>query len=260
MLTLHRLQYAETWAGNERAASLAELPGFVTWVHSVPAGQGEAGGDVHYLSVCQSGVVSRVALADVSGHGHAVVSVSATLRELMQQHLSALDQTELMRDLNRAVQLETGDTHHATMVAVGFHGRRGLLVLTNAGHPPPLWYHAKRDDWTWLERQPRARGGAVMGAPLGLLPDISYARKVVKPRVGDLIVLYTDGVSEAENQAGEELGREGLMALARTLDVRSAEAFGLQLAEAVRAFRGGAVPRDDETIIVMQRVSTSDGT
>ena len=256
MSTVHRLQWAETWAGNERASSIAELPGLVAWVHCVPSGLGEAGGDVHYLSVCESGVVSRVALADVSGHGHAVVSVSAKLRQLMQQHLGALDQTELMRDLNQAVQLETGDTHHATMVAVGFHGRRGLLVLTNAGHPPPLWYRAKRNEWVWLERPKPAQRGAVVGVPLGLLPDISYDRKVVKPLAGDLVVLYSDGVSEAENQDGEELGREGLMALARTLDARSAEAFGLQLAEAVHAFRGGTAPRDDETIIVMQRVST----
>jgi len=184
------------------------------------------------------------------------VSVSAKLRGLIQQHLSALDQTELMRDLNQAVQLETGDTHYATMIAVGFHGRRGLLVLTNAGHPSPLWYRAKRDEWAWLERQQRVQRGAAVSAPLGLLPDISYDRMVVKPRPGDLIVLYTDGVSEAENQVGEELGREGLLALARTLDSRSAEAFGLQLAEAVHAFRGGTAPQDDETIIVMQTVST----
>ena len=50
---------------------------------------------------------------------------------------------------------------------------------------------------------------------------------------------------------------DGLMALARQLDSRSAEAFGTQLAEAVREFRGGTAPQDDETIIVMQRVSTT---
>ena len=257
MPAVHRLKCAETWAGNEAITSLAELPGLVAWVHAVPAGPGEAGGDVHYVSVCPSCVVSRVALADVSGHGHAVVSVSTKLRELMQQHLSALEQTGLMRDLNQAVQRELDNTHYATMVAVGFHGRRGLLVLTNAGHPPPFWYRAKRDEWGWLERPQPVQRAAVMGIPLGLLPDISYDRKIVKPDAGDLVVLYTDGVSDATNQHGEELGRDGLMALARQLDSRSAEAFGTALAEAVREFRGGTAPQDDETIIVMQRVSTT---
>ena len=176
----------------------------------------------------------------------------------MQQHLTALEQTGLMRDLNQAVQLELDSAHYATMVAVGFHGRRGLLVLTNAGHPPPFWYRAKRDEWAWFERKQPVPRAVPAGTPLGLLPDISYDRMIVKPNVGDLVVLYTDGVSEAINQDGEELGRDGLMALGRRLDSRSAEAFGAQLAEAVREFRGGAVPQDDETIIVMQRVPTTD--
>ena len=172
----------------------------------------------------------------------------------MQQYLTALEQTGLMRDLNQAVQLGLDSAHYATMVAVGFHGRRGLLVLTNAGHPPPFWYRAKRDEWAWLERPQSVQRAAVAGTPLGLLPDISYDRKIVKPLVDDLVVLYSDGVSEATNQHGEELGRDGLIALARRLDARSAEAFGTQLVEAVREFRGGTVSQDDETIIVMQRV------
>ena len=254
---VHHLKCAETWAGNQRVASLVELPGLAAWVHSAPAGAGDAGGDVHYVSVCPSCIVSRVALADVSGHGHAVVSVSTKLRELMGQHLTALEQTGLMRDLNQAVQEELDSAHYATMVAVGFHGRRGLLVLTNAGHPPPFWYRAKRDEWAWLERKQTAQRATAAGTPLGLLPDISYDRMIVKPQAGDLVVLYTDGVSEATNRVGEELGRDGLMALARELDSRSPETFGTQLAEAVREFRAGTVPQDDETVIVLQTVSTT---
>ena len=45
-----------------------------------------------------------------------------------------------MRDLSRAVQEGLDGVHYATMVAVGWHGPRRLLVLTNAGHPPPCWY------------------------------------------------------------------------------------------------------------------------
>ena len=258
MPPVHRLKRTETWAGNERIASLVEVPGLAAWVHSVPAGSGAAGGDVHYVSVCPSGIVSRVALADVSGHGHAVASVSAKLRELMGQNLTALEQTGLMRDLNQAVQQELDSTHYATMVAVGFHGRRGLLVVTNAGHPPPFWYRAKRREWAWFERQEPTQRATVVGTPLGLLPDISYDRMIVKPTAGDLVVLNTDGVSEATNQDGEELGRDGLMALARALDLGSAEAFGTQLVEALHDFRGGTIPQDDETLIVMETVGLTD--
>ena len=206
---------------------------------------------MHYVSVCPSCIVSRIALADVSGHGGAVASVSAKLRELMQKYLAALEQASLMRDLNEAVIGELNGVHYATMVAAGFHAHRGLLVMTNAGHPPAFWYRAKRDEWAWFEPHP---GEGIRGTPLGLLPEASYNRMTVKTDPGDLIVLYSDGVSEATDSGGLELGRDGLMALARAADPSSAETFGEQLVAAVGQFRGGGVPEDDETIIVLQRV------
>lgn len=250
----HRLKCAETWAGNQGTSSAADLPGLRVWVHSRPFGSNEAGGDVHYVSVCPSCIVSRIALADVSGHGRAVVALGARLRELMQKYLTALEQRSLMRDLNEAARVELDAVHYATMVAVGFHRRRGLLVMTNAGHPPAFWYRAKRGEWGWFERRAQSRPG-VRGTPLGLLADASYDRMIVKPEPDDLVVLYSDGVSEATNPAGTELGRDDLMTLARTLDPSSPETFGTELVEAVTAFRGGQVPEDDETIIVLQRTS-----
>ncbi len=251
-----RLECAETWAGNEGTTSLVELPGLAAWVHSIPAGAEDAGGDVHYVSVCPSCIVSRVALADVSGHGHAVVALSGKLRTLMEKYLTALDATGLMRDLNAAVQTELDGVHYATMVAAGFHGRRGLLVLSNAGHPPPFWHRTTRDEWAWVDEDSERPG--ISGTPLGLLPDASYSRTVVKPEPGDLIVLYSDGVSEARDPSGEELGRDRLMEIARDLDCSNAERFGMQFAQAVRLFRGGVAPDDDETIIVLERRSTGD--
>lgn len=104
-----RLACAETWTGNNRTASLVELPGVTAWVHSVPVGPEQAGGDVHYVSVCPSCIVSRVALADVSGHGPAVAVFGEKLRDLMQRYLRDLEQVALMRDLNQAVREELGD-------------------------------------------------------------------------------------------------------------------------------------------------------
>ena len=250
----HRLKCAETWAGNEGTSSVADLPGLRVWIHSTPFGSGTTGGDVHYVSVCPSCIVSRIALADVSGHGGAVAALGAKLRDVMQKYLAALEQASLMRDLNEAVMVELDGVHYATMVAVGFHGRRGLLVMTNAGHPPAFWYRARRDEWAWFEPQHTEEGLGVRGTPLGLLPKVSYDRMIVKPDPGDLIVLYSDGISEATNPAGKELGRDDLLALARTLSPVSAETFGVQLVEAVSDFRGGRVPEDDETVIVLQRL------
>jgi sigma-B regulation protein RsbU (phosphoserine phosphatase) len=224
------------------------------WVHSVPAGSGRAGGDVHYLSVCSNCIVSRIALADVSGHGEGVAVLAETLRSLMQRYLLELEQVGLMRDLNQAVQEGLDGVHYATMVAAGWHGRRGLLVVTNAGHPPPCRYRAARDEWSWLEPRRTRAGARPAGVPLGLLADIGYDRTVVKLQRGDLVLMYTDGVSEAANPAGDELGRDGLMNIAHGLDTTSADAVGNGLITALRAFRAGVEPADDETLIVLERL------
>jgi sigma-B regulation protein RsbU (phosphoserine phosphatase) len=248
-----QLACAETWASNARTASVVEVPGLTAWVHSVPAGPDDAGGDVHYVSLCPSCIVSRIALADVSGHGRAVAALADKLRILMDRYLRALEQAELMRDLNQAVRQELDNVHYATMVAVGWHSRRGLLLMTNAGHPPPLWYRAARQEWSWLETHRASERERPAGVPLGLLPDVDYDHAVIKPHSGDLMLLYSDGVSEATNPDGEELGRDRLMTIAGGLDVSSAEAFGTELVSALRTFRGGAEPQDDETIIVLRR-------
>lgn len=247
-----RLDCGETWSSNRLASSPVLLPGLEAWVLAVPSGRAEAGGDIHYLSACPRCEVCRVALADVSGHGDQVAVLGEKLRQLMLEYLSALQQLGLMRDLNRAARSALGSVHYATLVAMGWHAQRALLVVTNAGHPPPMWYQAARGEWSWLQVDRAREKGTVAAVPLGLLEDVQYEKQVVKLQPGDLVVLYSDGLSEATNQAGEELGRDGLMDLARGLDSHSAAAFGDQLAAAVSLFRQDVEPADDQTLIVLR--------
>jgi sigma-B regulation protein RsbU (phosphoserine phosphatase) len=226
------------------------LPGLEVWVQSLPAGDTGAGGDVHYLSNCPHCIVSRIALADVSGHGEQVSAFADALRHLMVKYLTALDQEGLMRDLNRASRRALGSSHYATMLAMGWHSRRGLLVFTNAGHPPPMLFRAGEKRWTWLEIDRNSAKPA--GVPLGLFDDIQYFRRVIKLEPDDLVVLYSDGASEALDHAGIELGRDGLMSLAEAASVHSAATFGASLSAALRAFRGSDFLTDDQTVIVLR--------
>ena len=228
----------------------------LAWVHSTPANSNKVGGDVHYVSVCPGCVVSRVALADVSGHGKAVSTLAGELRQLMQRYLPELEHSGLMRDLNQAVREGLDGVHYATMVADGWHNERNSLLLANAGHPIPCVFKNKRKEWTWLEINPEPRRQWPVGVPLGLFACADYDRTAVKLQAGDLVLLYSDGVTESTNPAGDELGPDGLMNLVRQLDCGSAEGLGIQLTSALRRFRGGAEAADDETIIVLERVST----
>ena len=245
-----RLNCGETWSGSGVTAGVMMLPGLEVWVQSVPVGTAHAGGDVHYFSNCPQCLVSRIALADVSGHGDQVVAFADALRHLMVKHLTALDQEGLMRDLNQVARRALGSFHYATMLALGWHSRRGLLVITNAGHPPPMWYRASRGSWTWLDIDRSSVKPA--DVPLGLLENIQYLRRVIKLQSDDLVVLYSDGASEATDAAGTELGREGLMSLARTSAVQSAATFGTAFAQSLLSFRGDAAALDDQTVIVLR--------
>src|SRR5262245_64905032 len=95
--TPRRLECAEIWSGNQETTSLAELPGLTAWVYSVSVGSDHAGGDVHYVSVCPRCIVSRIALADVSGQGKAVTRLGGKLFELMQMYLCDQDHIYLIR-------------------------------------------------------------------------------------------------------------------------------------------------------------------
>ena len=206
--------------------------------------------------MCPECNISRIALADVSGHGQAVAIFGVKLRELMEKHLHFVEQVALMRDLNQAVRENLAEGHYATMVAFGSDKRRHRMVLTNAGHPPALFYHVSRAEWSWLEPQGVSEREHPMGLPFGLLANVTYTESVLDAQSGDLIVLYSDGVSEANSPAGNELGRDGLIKMVRGLDTSSAEEFGAQLVSALNSYRGGEEPEDDQTIIVIKK---SDG-
>jgi sigma-B regulation protein RsbU (phosphoserine phosphatase) len=242
----------EVWGGNRKVAHPVELPDLAGWVYSTPLEPATGGGDVHYLSVCDQDVLSRVALADVMGHGQAVSSVAEELRGLMHKHINTLDQSDFMREINQAFQKGLTDVKFATVVVLGYWRITGQLVFTNAGHVPPLWYHAAEKKWDLLEDNTSHAESQVTGLPLGLIPGTDYHQTAVPLAPDDFLVLYTDGFPEAENEAGQQLGQEGLLELARSLPLDSPAATGQALLAAVQGFRKDAPARDDETLVVLK--------
>jgi sigma-B regulation protein RsbU (phosphoserine phosphatase) len=250
-----RLACFELWGGNSKAAHPIELPGLQGWIYCAPFGHAARGGDVHYMSVCSKGQVSRIALADVAGHGEFASSMAERLRRTLQHHTDNWDQSALMRELNEAFKRDASGLQLATAVVLGFYAGTGDLLFTNAGHPPLLWHHAKTGVWDWLEDQtPYSK--KVTDLPLGLISGTSYAQTAIDFNPGDTLLLYTDGITESRNERGEELGHEGLLALVRGMIISPTEgpvAFGPALAAAVKMFQGSGPRRDDETLVLIQR-------
>ena len=250
---LPRLSCLEIRGGNERVAYPIEMPGLTAWVSCQPLIPATRGGDLHYLSVCSQGYVSRIALADVAGHGELVSSIADRLRDVLRRHSDAWDQSEVVRELNDAFLSGAAGLEYATALVLSHYSESGELLFTNAGHLPPLWYHAAGHEWTFMtEASPYTK--EIADLPIGLIPGTPYSQTAVQLELGDMVVLYTDGITESNDASGREMTKDGLLELARNASAASPRATGEALFAAVENFRGAVAAADDETILVIQRV------
>ena len=242
----------EVWGGNRKVEREVELPGLAGWVYSKPLEASTGGGDVHYFSVCSGGLISRVAVADVSGHGPGVSPVAETLRTLMRRHIDTWDQSDFMRDLDRSFREDREGSEYATAAMLGFFRKENQLVFTNAGHPLPLRYRAGENSWELLMEDEAV--APLSDLPLGLIRGTTYRQTVVDLSFDDTVVLYTDAIVEIENVRGEQLRSAGLLELAKELPTDAPATLGRALVEDVHHFGAGQARRDDETVVVIQRL------
>jgi phosphoserine phosphatase RsbU/P len=249
---VHRLACLELRGGNQAAAYSAELPGLSGWVSCLPLRPSPRGGDLYYLSACSRGVIARVAIADVAGHGEAVSAAAVRLHDALRQYVDHWDQSELIRDLNDSFLKGAHRSQFATAFLASFYSGSGELLFTNAGHLPPLWYRTATREWSLL-RDSTPLSKDIVDLPLGLIAGTSYSQTAVQLEPGDLLLLYTDGISESYDESGAQLGLGRLLSIARSLPINSAEAAGKGLLAAVARFRGSAPVADDETIVALQR-------
>lgn len=247
----YRLACLELHGGNRAAAYSAELPGLAGWVSCRPLGAA-GGGDLYYLSACSKGVIARVALADVAGHGEIVSSAAVRLHDALREHVDHWDQSMLIRRLNESILQGAPHSRFATAFLASFYCESGEMLFTNAGHQPPLWYRVATGEWSLLlDSTPHSK--EIADLPLGMIAGTAYSQTAVQLEVGDLLLLYTDGLNEAYDESGEQLGLERLLSIARGLPVESAAAAGRALLAAVERFRGSVPPADDETVVALER-------
>ena len=266
----HTLACMEVWGTNRNVIRTVELPDLTAWVYSKPA-DGDVGGDVHYLSVCGQAVLSRVVLADVSGHGAQVSGSAQLLQALMREHINTWDQTEFVRGLNKSFRGCVTRGKYATAVILGILRGTGETAFTSAGHLPPLWYRSNSKRWEWMDERSECKPDraqpvkddeackgdcGVDGLPVGLIQGTTYRQTFVQVQPEDILVLYTDGITEAQDGFGDMLGRDRLMTWARMAPTDSPSSTGQFLLDRLSEFRKDNFT-DDETIIAIQRGNLS---
>ena len=208
---------------------------------NLPARQ--VGGDYYDLLALPDGRVELV-VGDVSGKGIPAALMVSTLHSALRL---LLDQAgfgpSLLEQLNRHILESSAANKFITMLIAELEPGSGILRYLNAGHNPGLLLRA---------------GGRVEeltsgGIPLGLLPNSRYQPRELVVEPGDLLCIYSDGITEAESITDEEFGTERLVEILRQHGGRPLQEVLEEIQAAVSRFALGKPQYDDQTLVLLRR-------
>lgn len=207
------------------------------------------GGDLYGYYLLTDSTLA-ITIGDVSGKGMAAALMMATTTGLIGANVGIMRRpAELLTHLNTAMRFHTQTSGLNTALCALHFSPNGRCVEVEAANAGSVWPILRRAHGAveWLE---------VGGPPLGVgLPVPAYLSVTRSLGAGDLLVLSSDGVIEAQNRERELFGLERLEAAVSTLDTtQSAFALHAQLLHAVHNFIDGAEPHDDVTLIVLKVV------
>lgn len=187
------------------------------------------------------------ALGDVSGKGPPAAILASMVQGILASHIGPdVPPSATVDRVNRALLRRAIEARFATLF-YGCLDRAGRLISCNAGHNPGFLF---RDDGSMVRLE---QGGLMVGA----FDFADYAQEEAVLGPGDTLVLYSDGVTDAEAPDGEQFGEERLLASLQRTRNESPSAILESVLEDVRAFASGHPPADDVTVLV---VRFADGT
>jgi sigma-B regulation protein RsbU (phosphoserine phosphatase) len=215
-------------------------------VECLPAWQ--VGGDFYDVVSLPGGCVSFV-VGDVSGHGISAALLMGLIHGAMSNPPWAATDDPPDRAaarLNELLLAKSSGQRFASLFWCAYDPGLRVLRYVNAGHLPALWLRRTMDG-TW-DLQRLSEGGPV----LGLLAAAAYRTVSVSANDGDLLVLYSDGVTEAPNSRDEQFGEERLIAAAQQSADLPAREICDRILSAVSAFIGDRRAPDDQTLLVVR--------
>lgn len=252
----HVLACMEILGGISSKVQSVACPGLDLWISTQPYRDEPTGGDVHYVSLCGGGITTRILLADVSGHGSHVHEYSEFLRKLVKRYINAKSQAEFMSEINRSFADYAQLSRFATSVFATYLSTKKSLELCIAGHPRPLWYQANAREWKYLgeSAKPLPTDIGITNVPVGIDDEADFQTFQFHLGVNDLLVLYTDSLTESQSPAGQFLGEAGLLQIVQSLnpDGSDIHTSGEQILSKVSRFRDDRPADDDESILVIR--------
>lgn len=201
-----------------------------------------------------------IAVGDVAGKGIFAALLMASLQASLRSYVSVSrdGMAAVTREMNGQLFALTEPTRFATLFWGIYDERRRNFTYVDAGQDPPfLLRRAFRAEPAAAPRSPEVERLTVGGLPLGAFPGSEYREGAVTLEAGDLIAIYTDGITETNNAAGEEFGESRLDRLLHENGHRSSAELCRIVIESVDGFRGD-LPQQDDMTLVIARVLPSD--
>ncbi|TAL33002.1 MAG: HAMP domain-containing protein [Spirochaetes bacterium] len=211
------------------------------------AAKGVGGDYFDYIDIGESKVGALI--SDVSGKGVPASLVMVMIRTVFTNSVKNnrhVDCATIVRSINDALSADFAIDKFATLFFMIYNRETGELSFTNAGHGPLFCYR---------EALSRCTVTKLDGVPIGITEDVEYEQAKLKLNPGDVVVLYTDGITEMRNESREEYGRTRLQKLLVESHRLNAQEIVEKIVTDVDIFRGNASPHDDMTTLVMKRVS-----
>ena len=218
-----------------------EIAGWRVWLFTRPAN--DVGGDlVDCIPLDHSG--SAILLADVAGKGLKaallMAKLQATIRALVPLCRS---NPQLLHEVNQALRRDNLPQFFASLVYLQLQPGEASLRAVNAGHPPPI-----------VVRQGGIEQLGKGGPALGLMQEAEYDEKVIELARGEIVLLYTDGLTEAQNPMGDFFGEDRLRSVILARASQTPAELGERLVSACDLFQEPGKAHDDLSLVILQRV------
>ena len=214
-------------------------------------------GDYYDYQAIHDGTTG-IAIGDVAGKGISAALLMATLQSSLRTQLRAcveraamvggtrgvdvVSTSKLVSQLNLQLYADTAPEKYATFFFGVYDDISGSLVYTNAGHLPPI-----------LIRQGEALPLAVNGMVVGAFPFAEYGESRVELQKDDLLLCYTDGITEPENEYGEMFGEDRLVEVVRRNADRDNEEIIAAIMDSVQQWTASPELQDDMTLLLARR-------
>ncbi len=209
----------------------------------------EVGGD-YYDFIPVKGGLMGVLIADVTDKGMPAALFMASTRSIMRATMPrAASPAEGITHANRLICAESDDGLFVTLFYIVVNPVTGEAIYVNAGHNPPILYQKGKDT-----NPGQLARLSFTGVQLGMETNSTYKQHSFYMNPGDFLLLYTDGVTDAENPEGQDFGMQRLQDIVLRAGSKNAENILEDLQREIETFTGPTAPIDDFTLVVVKRM------